>query len=59
MNEPASKPVAIPHPIEQVVLTHLVGAVQFGSVTIRYQHGKPFQVERLEITRLNGAKEEG
>lgn len=59
MNEPRSKPVVLPNPIDQIVLTHLVGAVQFGSVTIKYQNGRPFQVERLEITRLTDAKEGG
>lgn len=51
------KPVALPNPIDQIVLTHLINAVQFGSVTIRYQHGRPFQIERLEVTRLTNPEE--
>jgi hypothetical protein len=38
--------------VAQVVQTYLVGAVDFGSVTVRYQNGRPWQIERLEITRL-------
>lgn len=52
------EPVRIPRipaeelTVAQVVQTYLVGAVEFGSVTVRYQHGRPWQIERLEITRL-------
>lgn len=46
------KPVPDPAPLNELVLTHLVGAVQFGTVTIRYQHGRPTHVERLEVIRL-------
>lgn len=40
--------------LEQVVRTVLVGAVQFGYITIRYEHGNPTCVERFEQTRLTG-----
>lgn len=37
---------------------YLIGAVQFGEVIIRYQHGKPTHVERKEIFRLAPGGEE-
>lgn len=43
----------VPKPaLESLVVTHLVNAIQFGTITIRYQNGKPTHVERNEIVRL-------
>lgn len=46
---PTPKPAV---PLESLVVTHLVNAIQFGTITIRYQNGKPTHVERNEIIRL-------
>jgi hypothetical protein len=40
--------------LEDIVKLHLIGAVQFGYVTIRYEHGHPTMVERFEQVRLTG-----
>ena len=46
---PTPKPIP---PLEALVVTHLVNAIQFGTITIRYQNGRPTHVERNEIVRL-------
>ena len=48
---------AISVPLESLVATHLIGAIRFGTITIRFQDWKPTHVERNEITRLR--EEEG
>lgn len=46
-------PLPKPKPeLEALVVTHLVNAIQFGTITIRYQNGRPTHVERNEIIRL-------
>lgn len=45
-------PVPAKPALESLVVTHLVNAIQFGTITIRYQNGKPTHVERNEIVRL-------
>jgi hypothetical protein len=39
-------------PLSDLVATHLIGAVEFGTITIRYQNGRPTHVERNEMFRL-------
>lgn len=46
-------------PLHQAVKMYLVGAIQFGTITIRYQHGQPTHVEKNEIFRLGGGEEPG
>lgn len=52
MTEP--RPPLAEADLVEVVRTVLVGAVQFGYVTIRYEHGRPTMVERHEQVRLTG-----
>ena len=40
--------------LREVAATVLIGAVNFGYITIRYEHGKPTLVERHETIRLAG-----
>lgn len=39
-------------------VVHLIPAVEFGSITIRFEHGHPTLVERHENIRLPGARQE-
>jgi hypothetical protein len=40
--------------LHQIVSTLMVNAVWYGSVTIRYEHGRPTMIERHEQVRLTG-----
>jgi hypothetical protein len=41
-------------PLADLVRLHLVNAVQYGYITIRYEAGRPTCVERFEQVRLTG-----
>jgi hypothetical protein len=44
-------------PLADLVRLHLVNAVQYGYITIRYEAGRPTCVERFEQVRLTGGRE--
>jgi hypothetical protein len=47
-------------PLADLVRLHLIGAVEHGFITIRYEKGRPTVVERHEVIRIgkpdNGAE---
>lgn len=55
MTQPLAKPPAPnPDPLNQLIVTHLFGAIRFGYITIKYEDWKPTRVERHEDIRLTG-----
>lgn len=54
MNDLEARPVNPPLHLKVGVITHLVEAVMFGYVTIRFENGRPTLIERHENVKLTG-----